>query len=108
MSADKNQWQSICKLDDIPAQGARVVKREGKTDIALFRTLDNRVFALDDHCPHKGGALSHGLVYGDTVACPLHNFKISLQTGQAQAPDEGHTPCHKVELRDDTVWLAVD
>jgi nitrite reductase (NADH) small subunit len=79
----------VCALDDIPRLGARRVRRIDGVEIAVFRTADDRVFALLDRCPHKGGPLSQGLVFGDQVACPLHNWTIELDSGRAVAPDEG-------------------
>ncbi|HEY5862859.1 MAG TPA: Rieske 2Fe-2S domain-containing protein, partial [Casimicrobiaceae bacterium] len=66
---------AVCRVDDIPPLGARVWSRPGDAegDIAVFRTADDRVFAVRDRCPHKGGPLSQGIVFGDRVACPLHN-----------------------------------
>ena len=79
----------ICKLDDIPRLGSRrYVRGDGKV-IAIFRTATDQVFALDDRCPHKGGPLSQGIVFGESVACPLHNWCIDLKSGAAAAPDEG-------------------
>ena len=82
-----NDWIEVGTLEDIPRQGARVV-RTAEGDIAVFRTLDDEVFALRDKCPHKGGPLSQGIVHGRRVACPLHDWKIHLDTGLAVAPDE--------------------
>jgi len=82
------EWIDVGTLDDIPRQGARVVRR-ADGDIAVFRTLDDQIFALRDRCPHKGGPLSQGIVHGNRVACPLHDWKIHLDTGTAVAPDEG-------------------
>jgi nitrite reductase (NADH) small subunit len=82
-------WIDVCALEDIPRLGARRVRRTDGVDIALFRTASDAVFALLDRCPHKGGPLSQGIVFGDRVACPLHNWTIELATGQALAPDEG-------------------
>jgi nitrite reductase (NADH) small subunit len=81
-------WVDVGALDDIPRQGARVVSRVSG-DVAVFRTVDDAVFALDDRCPHKGGKLSQGIVHGHNVTCPLHNWVIGLSDGRAQAPDEG-------------------
>lgn len=77
-------------LEEIPRQGARVVAT-ARGDVAVFRTLDDAVFALDDQCPHKHGKLSQGIVHGHNVTCPLHNWVIGLEDGRAQAPDEGCT-----------------
>ena len=86
-----SNWTKIVALEDIPKLGSRVVRSETKGEIAVFRTEDDRVFALHNSCPHKGGPLSQGIVYGDKVACPLHSWKISLVSGDAEEPDEGHT-----------------
>ena len=78
----------IAALDDIPRQGARVV-RTPQGCVAVFRTADDQVFALEDRCPHKGGPLSEGIVHGAQVTCPLHAWVFDLNTGQAQGADEG-------------------
>lgn len=86
-----NDWQVICRVEDIPVLGARRVARERGIDVAVFRNDQDEVFALLDRCPHKGGPLSQGIVFGTSVACPLHNWTISLDDGRAKAPDEGCT-----------------
>ena len=98
-------WKEICRIDDIPLLGARRVAREHGLDVAIFRNAANEVFALLDRCPHKGGPLSQGIVFGQHVACPLHNWTISLQDGLAQAPDEGCTPRFAVKLENGFVHL---
>ena len=81
-------WIDIGTLEDIPVRGARVVKT-AKGCIAVFRTADDEVFALNDRCPHKGGPLSQGIVHGHSVTCPLHNWVIALDSGEAQGTDKG-------------------
>jgi nitrite reductase (NADH) small subunit len=95
----------ICRLDDIPVLGARRVARAGGHDVAIFRTADDRVFALLDRCPHKGGPLSQGIVFGDSVACPLHNWTIGLADGNARAPDHGCTTPFAAALIDGEIYL---
>ncbi len=86
-----SDWKPICRIDDIPLLGARRVARGAAGAIAVFRTEGDKVFALLDECPHKGGPLSQGIVFGDRVACPLHNWSIGLADGCAAAPDIGCT-----------------
>jgi nitrite reductase (NADH) small subunit len=81
-------WTDVGHIDDVPRQGSRMVKTAGG-DIAVFRTLEDDVFALIDRCPHKNGPLSQGIVHGKRVTCPLHNWVIDLKTGEALAPDVG-------------------
>jgi len=90
-------WIAIGRLDDIPRRGARCVQSPlGR--IAVFRTVDDRVFATEDRCPHKGGPLSQGIVHGGAVTCPLHSQVIALDTGLVQGPDEGRVQTFPVRV----------
>ena len=100
-------WQYICQLDDIPRQGARRVARPRGLEVALFRTAADAVYALLDYSPYKGGPLSQGMVFGDNVACPLHNWQIDLESGEALAPDVGCTHKYPVKLENGRVLLAL-
>ncbi len=101
-----DHWIPVGRLDDIPRQGARVVTTPAG-DIALFRTLDDQVFALRDRCPHKGGPLSQGIVHGRRVACPLHDWKIELDSGLAVAPDQGCAARYPTRVEDGRVSLSL-
>jgi len=83
-----SNWKKVAMLEDIPRLGSRVVNT-AQGEIALFRTAEDEVFALLDKCPHKGGHLSQGIVFGKKVACPMHNWHIQLESGEAVAPDVG-------------------
>jgi len=101
------EFKLICQLTDIPQLGSRVVKCKNGNDIAIFRTAEDEVFAVADKCPHKGGPLSQGIVYGKTVACPLHAWQISLETGEAMAPDVGCAHKHAVKVVNGEVFLEL-
>lgn len=98
-------WHFICTIDDIPVLGSRRVARPGAIDVAVFRNAEDQVFALLDRCPHKGGPLSQGIVFGTSVACPLHNWTIGLDDGCAKAPDEGCTPRFAVKVEGRQLFL---
>lgn len=100
-------WTAIGSITDIPRRGARCVNTPlGK--IGVFRTAEDRVFAIEDHCPHKGGPLTQGIVHGASVTCPLHNWVISLETGLAQGADEGAVRTIPVKVDGDKLFIALD
>ena len=100
-------WIAIGSISEIPLRGARCINTpSGK--IAVFRTGDDRVFAIDDHCPHKGGPLSQGIVHGASVTCPLHNWVISLETGKALGADQGCVRTIAVKREGDTILISLD
>jgi nitrite reductase (NADH) small subunit len=103
-----SNWKEICKVEDIPVLGARRVQRALGADVAIFRNAEDKVFALLDRCPHKGGPLSQGIVFGESVACPLHNWTIGLADGCARAPDEGCTPRFSIKVDSGVVHVDVD
>ena len=101
-----SNWKQVATLEDIPPLGSRVVKSV-QGDIALFRTAEDEVFALLDRCPHKGGHLSQGIVFGKKVACPLHGWHIGLEDGIAVAPDEGCAASFPVKVEGGKIFLAL-
>ena len=102
-----NDWVEIGRIEQIPVRGARCVNTPaGK--IAVFRTAENQVYAIENRCPHKGGPLSEGIVHGGSVTCPLHNWVFDLATGEAQGADEGRVRTFAVEVMDGRIFMAAD
>jgi len=102
-------WWHVGQIKDIPKRGSRCLE-QGERRIALFRTADDRLFAIEDQCPHHGGPLSQGIVHDNCVTCPLHNWVISLESGQAQGADTGSITRYPVrcEGQDVLVGTPVD
>jgi nitrite reductase [NAD(P)H] small subunit len=98
-------WIEVGVVEDIPRLGARVVQVAGKK-IAVFRTTEDEIFALNDQCPHKNGPLSQGIVHGKRVTCPLHNLILDLSLGEAVAPDEGCVVTYPVKVDDGRIFLS--
>ncbi len=101
-----SNWIEVGALEDIPVLGARVVKN-GDTDIAVFRNTNDEIFAVNDSCPHKQGKLSQGIVHGQSVTCPLHNWKIDLTNGEALGPDEGCTGHYATKIESGKIFLEL-
>ncbi len=99
-------WFVIGSVGDIPRRGARTVRIRDR-EIAVFRTADDHVFALENRCPHKGGPLADGIVHGRKVACPLHNWVIDLESGQATGADHGCAEEFAVKIEDGVIRLYV-
>lgn len=102
-----SEWKKVIALEDIPRLGSRLIRRHGEEDIAIFRTADDKVFALHDKCPHKGGPLSQGIVHGEKVTCPLHGWNIRLTDGNAVEPDQGHVACIEARVENGEVLLRL-
>lgn len=97
-------WIDIAALDAVPQRGARMIKTVHGC-VAVFRTAGDEVFALDNACPHKQGPLAEGIVHGKAVTCPLHNWVISLETGEVQGADEGQVATYPAKVDGGRIWL---
>ncbi|MBF0309504.1 MAG: nitrite reductase small subunit NirD [Magnetococcales bacterium] len=100
-------WHRVGRIDDIPRQGSRVVKSGRHGDVALFRSVDDHVFALADRCPHRGGPLSAGMVHGHKVTCPLHGWTLGLENGEALGADEGCAGRFAVRVEGEELFLEL-
>jgi nitrite reductase (NADH) small subunit len=99
-----SNWIDIAALTAIPQRGARVVKT-AQGCVAVFRTAEDQVFALNNACPHKAGPLAEGIVHGKAVTCPLHNWVISLETGMVQGADQGQVTTYPARVEDGRILL---
>jgi len=100
------EWLDIGPVDQLPALGARTLPVRGGDEIAIFRTANGEVYALVNKCPHKQGPLSQGIVHGTVVTCPLHNWNISLVTGEALGPDKGCVPTIPVKVDGGRIFIG--
>ena len=100
-------WTDLGADVEVARQGARRVET-AMGAIAVFRTVADEYYAVFDKCPHKGGPLSEGIVHGRAIACPLHNWSISLESGEVLGADAGKgcTPTVPVKIEDGRILLG--
>lgn len=97
-------WYKITEVENIPSMGSRIVKI-GEIEIAIFKTKDGSIFAINNICPHKQGKLSEGLVHEHIVTCPLHNWDINLSNGEALGNDSGCTNVYEYKIENNIIYL---
>ncbi|WP_017729217.1 nitrite reductase small subunit NirD [Halalkalibacterium ligniniphilum] len=73
--------------------------------LAVFKLEDGSIKAIENRCPHKGGPLSDGIVSGSYVFCPLHDWKLSLEDGKVQFPDEGCVKSYRTTVINGEVYV---
>lgn len=94
----------ITMLNELPLNIGREVQIENQ-EIALFRLENDQVKAVGNRCPHENGPLAEGTVAGEFVFCPLHNYKVSLNDGQVQAPDDGCVTVYQTSVEEGKVYV---
>jgi nitrite reductase (NADH) small subunit len=99
------KWLDIGPVNQIEAGSARTLPVQGAEEIAVFHTMNGEFYALVNKCPHKQGPLSQGIVHGAVVTCPLHNWNISLKTGEALGEDKGCTPTIPLKVDGGRIFL---
>ena len=105
IGAMTGEWLDIGEVSQVSPGNARTLPVQGGEEIAVFHTLDNQFYALINKCPHKAGPLSQGIVHGHVVTCPLHNWNISLKTGEALGEDSGCVPTIPLRVDAGRIYL---
>jgi nitrite reductase (NADH) small subunit len=106
MMRETLSWYSVGRAGDVPLMEGKRVFCAGR-EIALFN-LGEKYLAVDNRCPHKAGPLADGIVAGEAVFCPLHNWKISLGTGCALTGGEGKVETYPVRLVDGVIQVELE
>lgn len=77
---DADAWQPLLPVDELPPGTLRRVTR-GDLDLLIAHTSAG-IAAVDDRCPHMSAPLSIGELDGCVVACPLHEGRFDLESGE--------------------------
>lgn len=103
--------ESITKLyvgtmSDLPERLGKTI-RVGTKEVAVFRLSNGKVRAIENRCPHKGGVLSEGIVSGEFVFCPMHDWKICVEDGKVQEPDQGCVKTFQTLVEGEEVYILL-
>jgi nitrite reductase (NADH) small subunit len=95
-------------ISELPERVGKTVRLEEDTEVAVFKLSSGKIKAVENKCPHKAGVLSEGIVSGEHVFCPMHDWKICLEDGQVQAPDHGCVKTYQTLVENEMVYLIVE
>lgn len=96
----------VAEISELIEKIGKTVEVQGQ-EMALFLLNDGTIRAVENRCPHKGGTLSEGIVSGEHVFCPLHDWKISLCDGLVQAPDTGCIKTYEASVEGKDVYITL-
>ncbi|WP_375723560.1 nitrite reductase small subunit NirD [Arcobacter sp. KX21116] len=99
-------WIQALKIDEVPIMGSRVLYYK-EEEIAIFKTKNGEIHAINNICPHKKGKLSEGLVHESMVTCPLHNWDINLKNGEVKSEDCNCSTIYETQLKDDLIYIKI-
>jgi nitrite reductase (NADH) small subunit len=104
---NEHQWVRVTRSENVPLREGRAVTLAGR-EIAIFN-LGDRFMATDNQCPHQGGPLCDGIVSGDSVVCPLHAWKVRLDSGAVERPNSNDKciATYPTRVDDGIVWLGL-
>lgn len=99
-------WIAALNINEIPSMGSRVLYYK-EEEIAIFKTKSGEIHAISNLCPHKKGRLSEGLVHENMVTCPLHNWDINLESGEAKGEDCKCNTTYETQLKDEFIYIKI-
>ena len=90
-------------VDELKARGCTVVTGGGHT-IAVF-AHDDKVFAVDNRCPHMGFPLDRGTVKDGILTCHWHHARFDLSSGGTFDPFADDVRSFPVSVVGGEVWV---
>ena len=81
MVLEKDRYVAVARMEDLAGAGSITVHPNGKA-IVLFLYGD-RVYAVDNRCPHMGFPLDKGSVENGILTCHWHHARFDLASGGA-------------------------
>jgi 3-phenylpropionate/trans-cinnamate dioxygenase ferredoxin component len=101
------EFVKVARQADLPPGGKKLAEVDGRP-IAVFN-VGGQFYAIDDVCTHDGGPLAEGELEGCEIRCPRHGARFDVRTGKALCfPAFEPVTTHRVELRGDEVFVALD
>jgi len=97
----------VGNMNELPVKLGKTVTI-GEKEIAIFKLENGNIRAIENRCPHKGGVLAEGIVSGEYVFCPMHDWKISVTDGKVQAPDVGCVQSYEIKIVGEQVYILLE
>ncbi len=102
-----SEFEKVCALDELTA-GTAALAEVGGVRMAIVRTDDDEVYAINDTCSHANVSLSEGEVDGCFLECWLHGSRFDLRTGVPKTPPATRpVATYQVRVADGEVYVAV-
>ena len=103
MLKERDSFVSVARFKDLQGKGSITVHPNGKT-LVLFLYGD-KVYALDNRCPHMGFPLDKGSVEDGILSCHWHHARFDLASGGAFDLWADDIDSFPVELRDGEIYV---
>ena len=75
-----SNFTEVARIEELESGTMKKVIAEGH-EILLVR-VEDKLYAVDNRCPHMKGDLSQGKLEGTVITCPLHGSQFDVSNGQ--------------------------
>lgn len=107
MAETTTGYVRVCRLDELTLEEAACAVIDG-TRVAIVRTGEREVHAVNDTCSHANVSLSEGEVDGCTIECWLHGSRFDLVTGTPTGlPATVPIAVYPVLIENDEVFVSM-
>src|SRR3954447_19598418 len=96
----------VCEVSALPTGYCRRFPLPDGRELAIFN-VKGEYYAIDNFCPHRGAALSEGIVDDYIVECGLHGWRFDVRTGQCvTVPERLRT--FRVKVEDEMLFVVIE
>lgn len=99
------QWYAVAKVKDLKEGDGVMCPIQGRP-VGLWKYQD-RFYALEDRCPHRGALLSEGDCKNGIVTCPWHAWQFDLKDGHFLENPEIKLKSYPVKVEGEDVFIQI-
>ena len=100
------QTVTVGRTDDVPqGRGATIELPDGR-ELALYN-IEDKFYAIENFCPHKGAPLAEGNLCGHTIQCDWHGWQFDVRTGQCLTTTSGDIEIFEVLIEGELLKVVV-
>lgn len=99
------RWLRVGTVEELPSEGELVEAFADGRAVVLVR-IDDTVHAIDSTCPHAGGPLGEGELYGTQLTCPWHGWAFDVVTGASSVDAASCVETFDVRIEGNDVFVA--
>ncbi len=98
-------WYPVMKVSELEKGSGRPMDIAGKS-IAFFN-LDDKIYAIENRCMHRGGPLGDGHLEGSQVTCPWHAWQFDVKTGACHTMQGASQKTFKTKIENGEIFVEV-
>ena len=92
-------------LSELAKDSGKAVELGGQS-VAIFN-VEGKIYAMQNHCMHRGGPLADGYIEDGRVTCPWHAWQFDIKTGACDTLQGANQKTFKTKIEKNSIYIDI-